>query len=81
MTKRKKQNVWVTPRKDGNWNVKREGAKKPSHVVSTQREANEIAKEIAKNNRVDRITQGRNNRIVSHDSYGNDPNPPKDREH
>jgi hypothetical protein len=76
-----KRNVWVTPRKDGNWNVKREGNKKPSHVVRTQQEANDIARQIAKNNKVDRITQGRDGRIRSHDSYGNDPNPPKDTEH
>lgn len=78
---KKKKDVWVTPRPDGNWNVRREGGKKPSRVVPTQAEANEIAKEIAKNNGVDRITQGRNHQIVSHDSYGNDPCPPKDKEH
>jgi hypothetical protein len=77
----KKRNVWVTPRKDGNWNVRREGSKRPSHIVSTQQEANDIARRIAMNNKVDRITQGRNRRIRSHDSYGNDPNPPKDTEH
>ncbi len=47
----------------------------------TQGEANEVARQIALNEKVDRITQGRDGRIVSHDSYGNDPCPPKDKEH
>lgn len=77
----KKPNVWVVHRPDDTWGVTREGGQKPSHVTSTQREANEIAREIAQNNGVDRITQGTDGRIVSHDSFGNDPNPPKDKEH
>jgi len=77
----KKQNIWVTPRPDGNWNVRREGNERATRIANTQREANQIAREIAKHDDVDRITQGRNGRIVSHDSYGNDPCPPKDTEH
>lgn len=77
----KKPNVWVTHRPDGNWNVIREGGKKPIRVTPTQKEANDIARQIAINNGVNRITQDRDGRIISHDSYGNDPNPPKDKEH
>ena len=77
----KKPNVWVTHRPDGNWNVRREGNEHATRITSTQNEANQIAREIAKRDGVDRITQGRNGRIVSHDSYGNDPCPPKDTEH
>jgi len=77
----KKQNVWVVHRSDGTWGVQREGGSRPSHVTQTQREANQIAREIAQNNGVDRITQGEDGRIISHDSFGNDPNPPKDNEH
>jgi len=77
----KKPNVWVVHRPDDTWGVQREGGKKPSHVTNTQREANEIAREIAQRDNVDRITQGQDGRIVSHDSFGNDPNPPKDKEH
>jgi len=77
----KKPNVWVVHRSDGTWGVQREGGQRPSHVTNTQEEANRIAREIAQHDEVDRITQGRNNLIVSHDSYGKDPNPPKDTEH
>ncbi len=76
-----KPNVWVVHRPDGTWGVQREGGVRPSRVTTTQREANEIARQIAQNDHVDRITQGTDGRIVSHDSFGNDPNPPKDTEH
>ena len=79
MTK-KKNNVWVSPRND-KWIVHRENSSRASAIVPTQAEANEIARRIALNEKVDRITQGRDGRIVSHDSYGNDPCPPKDKEH
>lgn len=77
----KKPNVWVVQRPDNRWAVLREGSSRPSRVVGTQREANQIARDIAINNGVDRITQGRDHRIISHDSYGKDPCPPKDTEH
>jgi hypothetical protein len=78
--KKRPANVWVSPR-DGNWIVHRENSSRASAVVSTQSEANEIARRIAMNEQVSRITQGRNGRIISHDSYGKDPCPPKDTEH
>ncbi len=78
--KKRNPNVWVSPR-DGEWIVQRENSSRASAVVSTQKEANEIARRIAMNDKVSRITQGKDGRIVSHDSYGNDPCPPKDTEH
>ena len=77
---KKKPNVHVSPRGE-EWIVQRPHASRASAVTSTQAEANEIARRIAMNEKVDRITQGRDGRIVSHDSYGNDPCPPKDTEH
>lgn len=77
----KRQNVWVVHRPDGSWGVQREGGDRPSRVTTTQQEANDIARVIAVNNGIDRITQGRDGRIASHDSYGKDPCPPKDTEH
>lgn len=52
-----------------------------SAVEPTQAEANDMARRIAMNEKVDRITQVRDIQIVSHDSYGNDHCPPKDKEH
>jgi hypothetical protein len=47
----------------------------------TQAHAEAAAREIARNQRSDVVTHGRDGRIRSKDSYGSDPNPPKDREH
>ncbi len=76
----KNPNVWVSPR-NGQWVVQREGSKKPSRVVDTKQEAIQIGREIARSNKVELITQKRDGTIQSKDSYGNDPNPPKDKEH
>jgi len=74
------KNQWVSPRKDG-WSVKREGSKRPSHVLPTQSAAVNVAREIARNQKSEVIVKDRHNRIRDKDSYGNDPCPPKDRCH
>lgn len=62
----KKKNVWVTPREDGKWIVRREGSTKPPLVVATQSEANKIASQIAYKDKEDHITKSRDGRIKSH---------------
>lgn len=47
----------------------------------TQAAANIAARTEARRDGVDRVTHGRDGRINSKDSFGRDPNPPKDREH
>jgi adenylyl- and sulfurtransferase ThiI len=70
------KNQHVVPRPDG-WAVKSEGAGRATRVTTTQREAMEIAREIAKNQGSERIVHGENGRIRQKNSYGNDPHPPK----
>ena len=41
----------------------------------------EQAKQVAQNQGGEVVVHGRDGRIKSKDSYGNDPNPPKDKEH
>ena len=74
------KNQWVSPRKDG-WAVHGEGSSRDTKVYPTQEEAWNRAVEIAKNQRSEVIVQGRDGRIKSKDSYGNDPCSPKDKEH
>ena len=76
----RKKNVWITPHKNG-WAVKREGSKRSSKITKTKQEAIDAGRAIAKNQRVEVITQRKDGTIQSKDSYGNDPNPPKDTEH
>lgn len=75
-----KKNQWVSPRKEG-WGVHGEGNTRDTSQHKTQQEAIDRAREIAKNQRSEVIVQRPDGRIRSKDSYGNDPNPPQDKEH
>lgn len=74
------KNQWVSPR-DGQWSVHGEGNMRDTKLFDTQREAQKYANEIAKNQGSEVIVQGRDGKIRSKDSYGNDPYPPRDTEH
>jgi len=76
----KKSNIWITPHKDG-WAVKREKQERRIAITDTKNEADKIGREIAQKDKVNIITQRKDGVIQSHDSFGNDPNPPKDQEH
>lgn len=74
-------NQWVSPREDGRWGVHKEGSSRDTKICDTQKEAIERAREIAINQGVEVIVQGRDGRIRSKDSYGPDNCPPRDTEH
>lgn len=75
-----KKNQHVVPHgKD--WAVKGAGNEKATKVVPTQTEAIEVAREIAKNQKSEVVIHRPNGVIRDKDSYGNDPNPPKDKKH
>lgn len=74
------KNIHVTPR-DGDWAVKREGADRASSIHPTQGDAIDAGRELAINNRSELVIHGRDGKIRDKDSFGNDPNPPKDRKH
>ena len=75
-----KRNQHVVPLGNG-WAVKGEGSKKFTVITETQRDAITVARGIAKNNRSEIVIHGKDGRIRDKDSYGNDPNPPKDKKH
>jgi len=74
------KNQWVVRHGD-KWAVKGEGNKRATKVTDTQKQAINVAKEIAQNQKSELIIQGRDGKIRSKDSYGNDSYPPKDKEH
>lgn len=74
------KNQWVTKRSNG-WAVTGEGNSRATAITKTQKEATKIAQRIAKNQGSEVIIQGRDGKIRSKDSYGNDPLPPTDKEH
>jgi uncharacterized protein YdaT len=75
-----KRNQHVVPLGNG-WAVKGEGSKKFTVITENQRDAITVAREIAKNNRSEIVIHGKDGKIRDKDSYGNDPNPPKDKKH
>jgi hypothetical protein len=82
MTKGRDRTVFQ--RIDRKWANKRNDANRASSLHDTQKDANEAAKDMLTNQGGGELTMmGRNHRIRSKDTIppGNDPNPPKDREH
>jgi uncharacterized protein YdaT len=77
----RKKNVHVTRRQDKKWAVKKEGAKRASSLNSTQKAAIKKATRLAKKNKSEVVIHDRKNKIRDKDSYGPDPNPPKDTKH
>lgn len=80
----KKQDRTVFQDKNGDWINKRNDAKKATSRHRTQREAEEAARQNLKNQGGGELTtKGLDGKIRSKDTIapGNDPNPPKDKEH
>ncbi|MEK6701961.1 MAG: DUF2188 domain-containing protein [Planctomycetota bacterium] len=75
----KGQNVHVVPN-GNNWQVKPEGGR-PVSNHRTQGAAETAAKPIARQNQAEVVIHRPNGQIRDKDSFGNDPNPPKDKKH
>lgn len=63
------------------WQVKGEGNSRATKNFQTQRDAIEHARGIAQNQESEVVIHGRDGKIRDSDSYGRDPNPPKDKKH
>lgn len=70
------KNQHVVP-KGKKWAVKGVGNEKATKVTDTQKEAIEIAKEIAKNQKSEVLIHRKDGKIRDKNSYGNDNYPPK----
>ena len=68
-------------KRDHGWAIRGEGNSRDTSRHGTQTEAIEAARDIAINQRSEVVIHGRNGRIRDKDSYGNDPNTPKDTKH
>lgn len=77
MAKKVTQHVVKNP--DGGWAVKKGGSDRATKVYNTQEEAITHGREIAKNQGAEFYIHGKDGKIREKDSYGKDPNPPKDK--
>lgn len=73
--------IEVGPHGDGRWHRKTQGADRAGSVHDTKAEAERVGREQAKRERAEFVIRGRDGKIQDSDSYGNDPNPPKDTKH
>jgi hypothetical protein len=76
-----KKDYHVTTHPEGGWQVKREGADRASSRHPTQGEASERGRELAKQEKVEVVIHRPDGTIRDSDSFGRDPNPPKDQKH
>lgn len=77
--KRKKNIHTVYNEERKMWESKKEGQKKPLASSHTKEKAKEKSRREAKRKKVEHVIHNKNGRISDKDSYGNDPNPPKDK--
>jgi uncharacterized protein YdaT len=70
----------VVPHPEG-WAIRGEGNQRVTSIHDTQAEAAGRAREIAINQRSEVVIHQRDGTIRDSDSYGKDPNPPRDRKH
>lgn len=75
-----KKDIHVVPHKDG-WATKKEGAGRVGVVTDTQRAAIDRAKDQAVREKVEVVIHRKDGRVRDSDSYGRDPNPPKDKKY
>jgi len=76
-----KRDIHVVPHPDGGWATRREGAERVSDRHRTQSDAIDTARERAISERVEVVIHRPDGRIRDSDSYGSDPNPPRDKKH
>ena len=67
----------VVPNSQGGWDVKKGGSEKASNHFDKKSDAVEKGREISKNQGSEFYIHGKNGKIQSKDSHGNDPNPPQ----
>lgn len=67
----------VVPNSNGGWDVKKGGSEKASNHFDKKTDAIDKGREISQNQNSEFYIHGKDGRIQSKDSHGNDPNPPR----
>lgn len=73
----KKPPVHTVPHGDDGWANRREGSDRVDSIFDTKKDAQSAGRDTAKNERTEHIVHGKDGKIQSRNSYGNDPFPPK----
>lgn len=75
-----KRDIHVVPHGDG-WATRKEGAQRVGHTADTQQQAYQQARQQAQREGVEVVVHRPDGTIRNSNSFGNDPNPPKDKKH
>lgn len=67
----------VVPNPNGGWDNKRGGGERATSHHDTKQQATDAARDQSRREHSELFIHGRDGRIQSRDSHGNDPNPPK----
>lgn len=73
-----KKSNHVVPSSSG-WSVKKSGAERASRTFATKDKAVQYGRELSRNEKTELFVHKSNGMIQNRNSYGNDPNPPKDK--
>lgn len=73
-----KKSNHVVPSTSG-WAVKKSGSERASKTFGTKEKAINYGRELSKTERTELYIHKKNGMIQNKNSYGNDPNPPKDK--
>jgi hypothetical protein len=76
-----KNDIHIVPNKDGGWLVKEEGNKEPLATTKTKKEADTIARPIARERKVELVIHNKDGKIADSDSFGKDSKKSKDKKH
>ncbi len=77
----RKPRIHTIPHPDGGWATKKEGAERVGGRYRTKEEAQSAGRSQAIREKTEHVIHNRDGKISDSDSYGNDPNPPKDTVH
>lgn len=68
-----------TYHEDGQWKSKVQGSSRAAHAGGTKAEQQEIGRQMAQARKTEHTIKNMDGRIGQKNSYGNDPNPPRDK--
>jgi hypothetical protein len=77
MPNKKEPSVHTVPNKNGGWDNKQGGETISHHIIKER--AVEKGRQEAKRDNTEHRIHNKNGQIKQSNSYGNDPNPPKDK--
>ncbi|MEO6231617.1 MAG: DUF2188 domain-containing protein [Ferruginibacter sp.] len=73
-----KKSNHVVPSQSG-WAVKKSGSERASKTFGTKEKAIDYGRKLSRNEKTELYIHKQNGMIQDKNSYGNDPNPPKDK--